>query len=103
MVDGGSAYQPAADRVSLTPGRHQVTVEALGYSPATFEVNPAPDEKMTKTVTLERLPAAEMISRAEKLYSQRAYRDVLTLCKYVFELDGNNPPAHRLAGLLKPR
>lgn len=74
-------------------------MDALGYSPATFEVNPVPDEKITKSITLERLPTAELISRAEKLYSQRAYRDVLTLCKYAFELDGNNPSAHRLAGL----
>lgn len=98
-VDAGSEYQPATERVSLTPGRHQVTVDALGYGPATFEVNPAPDEKITKSITLERLPIVELITRAEKLYSQRAYRDVLILCKYAFELDGNNPSAHRLAGL----
>jgi hypothetical protein len=98
-VDGGAQTQPATDRVSLAPGRHRVTVEALGHAPATFEVDPAPDERIAKSVTLARLPAAELVRRAESLYNQRAYQDVLTLCNYVFEADGNNPSAHRLAGL----
>jgi hypothetical protein len=98
-VDGDAATQPVNERLSLTPGQHRITVDALGYAPATFEINPLPDEKITKSITLERLPTVEIIRQAEKLYNQRAYADVLTLCKYVFESDGNNPAAHRLAGL----
>ncbi len=98
-VDGGGALQPLTERLSLTPERHQITVDALGYAPATFELNPAPDDKVTKAVTLERLPTDELIRQAEKLYSQHAYADVRTLCKYIFESDNNNSAAHRLTGL----
>lgn len=98
-VDGAAETQPAAERVLLPPGRRRVTVTALGYAPSTFEVTPGPDDKLTQPVALERLPAAELMSHAERLYAQRAFRDVLTLCGYALEADGNNPTAHRLAGL----
>jgi hypothetical protein len=98
-VDGGAEIKPAREKLSLTPGKHQITVDALGYTPVTFEVNPAPDEKIAKPLTLERLPPAELVRLAERLYGQRAYRDVLTLSEYALESDAANGPAHRLAGL----
>ena len=98
-VDGGAEIKPAREKLLLTPGKHQITVDALGYVPVTFEVNPAPDEKIAKPLTLERLPVAELVGQAERLYGQRAYRDVLTLSEYALESDAANGPAHRLAGL----
>jgi hypothetical protein len=98
-VDGGAEIKPAREKLLLTPGKHQITVDALGYVPVTFEVNPAPDEKIAKPLTLERLPVPELMSQAERLYELRAYRDVLTLSEYALESDAANGPAHRLAGL----
>lgn len=98
-VDGGAESKQARERLLLTPGKHQITVDALGYAPVTFEVNPAPDEKIAKPLTLERLPVAELVSQAERLYALRAYRDVLTLSEYALASDAANGPAHRLAGL----
>jgi hypothetical protein len=98
-VDGGAEIKPAREKLLLAPGKHQITVDALGYTPVTFEVNPAPDENIAKPLTLERLPVAELVRQAERLYGQRAYRDVLTLSEYALESDAANGPAHRLAGL----
>lgn len=98
-VDGGAEIKPAREKLSLTPGKHQITVDALGYAPVTFEVNPAPDEKIAKHLTLERLSVAELVGQAERLYELRAYRDVLTLGEYALERDAANGPAHRLTGL----
>lgn len=98
-VDGGAETKPAREKLLLTPGKHQITVDALGYAPVTFEVNPAPDEKIAKPLTLERLPAAELVRQAGRLYELRAYRDALTLSEYALESDAANGPAHRLAGL----
>jgi hypothetical protein len=97
-VDGGNETQPASERLFLVPGGHRITVVALGYAPNTFEVDPAPGEKITKPITLERLPVAEIMRQAEASFAQRAYADVLTLCGYIFEADADNAPAHRLIG-----
>jgi hypothetical protein len=98
-VDNETELQPAGERVSLSPGPHWLAVEALGHTPATFEVNLSADEKLAKSLTLRRLPVAELASQAESFYTRRAYADVHTLCKYIFEIDGNHPTAHRLDGL----
>jgi hypothetical protein len=95
----GETTRPISEKILLTPGRHRVTVDALGHAPAMFEVAPVPDEKITKTVVLERLPPADLVRQAEKLYEQRAFASVRALCAYVFEADAGNAPAHRLAGL----
>jgi hypothetical protein len=87
------------EKISVSPERHLITVAALGYVANVFEINPAPDDVLSRTVTLERHSPAELITQAQALYEQRAFGNVLTLTGYIFERDNNNSAAHRLAGL----
>jgi hypothetical protein len=87
------------EEIALAPGRHQLTVEALGHKPVTLEVNLPPGAKEKRSVKLERLPLAELAAQAEVAYQARAYANVLKLCGYMFEADAAYAPAHRLAGL----
>ena len=89
------------DRISVTPERHLITVEALGHVPKVFEINPAPDEAVNTSAVLERYPVAELIKQARQLYEQRVFADVITLCKYIFESDRNNATAHALTGVVR--
>lgn len=96
---GGAVRISRTEKISVTPEAHLITVEALGYVPSIFEINPAPDESVSRAVTLKRYAVAELLKQAQALYDQRAFADVFTLCNYVFESDQNNAAAHRLAGL----
>jgi hypothetical protein len=60
----------------------------------------APDETLKRAVTLERLPIAELVARAESAFRASAYEDVLTLCGYALEADPAAPAAHRLKGMV---
>lgn len=97
-VDGGEARPLTAEPVTLAPGVHRVEVDALGYAPAAVEITTAPGETPRRSVTLERLPVAELIARAEAALRASAYEDVLTLCGYVYEAGSATPAAHRLEG-----
>jgi PEGA domain len=100
-VDGADAARPLnAEPISLPPGPHRVEVDALGYAPASLELTAAPDEVLKRAVTLERLPAAELVARAEAAFRADAYEDVLTLCGYALEADDSAPAAHRLEGMV---
>lgn len=100
IVDDQKSTKLVSDRILLTPGHHILTVESLGYAPVKFELSVGPDESVKKEVTLDRLPVATLQSQATALFLNRAYDDVLKLCSYIREADGNNATAHRLTGLV---
>ena len=87
------------EKISVTPERHVITVEALGYAPEVFEINPAADEVVTRAVKLKPYTADALLKQAQARYDQRAFADVFTLCNYVFESNKNDPTAHRLVGM----
>lgn len=87
------------EKISVTPERHLITVEALGYAPEVVEINPAPDEAVSRAVTLKRYTDDALLKQAQARYDQRAFADVFTLCNYVFESNKNDPTAHRLVGM----
>ncbi len=98
-VDQQSEQRAVNEELALTPGRHQLTVEALGHKPVTLEVDLPPGAKEKRTVKLDRLSPAELAQQAETAYRSRAYASVLKLCGYMFEAEAGSPSAHRLAGL----
>jgi len=100
-VDQQTEQRAVNEEIALPPGRHQLTVEALGHKPVTLEVNLAPGAKEKRSVKLDRLPLAELAQQAEAAYRSRAYASVLKLCGYMFEADAASPIAHRLAGLAR--
>lgn len=99
-VDGQGAQHPARETLQLSPGRHRVSVEALGYAPAVFEAELRSGATHKETVKLQRLPVASLAAAAEEKYRSRAYGDVLTLCRYIFEASADDAFAHRLAGMV---
>lgn len=99
VVDGQGSAKPVSERILLSPGNHSLVIDALGYSPVKLEFSVAPDESLTREVTLERLPIPALLSQATSLFQNRAYDDVLKLCGYVFEVDRANAVANQLAGL----
>jgi hypothetical protein len=90
--------QPVSERVSLPPGAHTLTFEALGYAPITMQLNAAPDEGIDREVRLERLPVTALQTLAENLLARRAFDDVLKLSRYILESDNASGAAHRLQG-----
>jgi hypothetical protein len=99
-VDGGEPRPLTSEPLALAPGAHRVEVDALGYAPAALELTATPGETAKKTVSLERLPVAELTARAEATFRASAYEDVLRLCAYVFEAEPAAPAAHRLEGMV---
>jgi len=97
-VDNQTPPIPFIDRLSLPPGAHTLSVEALGYAPDKFQLNVGPDETVSREVKLERLPTSALQSQAASLLAGRAYDDVLKLCSYILETDNSNAVAHRLEG-----
>ena len=100
-VDQQTEQRAVNEEIALPPGRHQLTVEALGHKPVTLEVNLPPGAKEKRSVRLDRLPLAELAQQAEAALKSRAYASVLKLCGYMFEADAASPIAHRLAGLAR--
>lgn len=94
----GKAKRSAHDQLSLRPGNHVITVEALGYTPVKFDLTVEPDQALSRDVTLERLPLSTLQLQAEGLLEKRAYDDVRKVSKYIFEADKENGVAHRLEG-----
>jgi hypothetical protein len=100
-VDGGDPRPLTAEPIALAPGPHRVEVDALGYAPVPLELTAAPGETTKRSVTLERLPVAELNARAEAAFRASAYEDVLTLCGYAYEAEPAAPIAHRLEGMVR--
>jgi hypothetical protein len=99
-VDSHKFAKPVSERISLSPGSHKLLVDALGYAPITLELTVGPDESVKREVRLERFPLATLQSQATALFLNRAYDDVLKLCNYIRDADGDNATAHRLSGLV---
>jgi hypothetical protein len=85
--------------LSLSPGPHTVTVEALGFAPATLSLTPAANEKLERQVELQPLPVAELLAQADALFKRQDWGQVQALCRHVFKADAGNAAAHRLSGL----
>jgi tetratricopeptide (TPR) repeat protein len=98
-LDNQETHLAITEPLSVSPGRHSVTVDALGYEPSTFEVSPGPGETVRKSVTLARLPVEALITQAQSYFDKQAYENVLTLCRYIFEVEARHPAASRLMGL----
>jgi hypothetical protein len=99
-VDKDEARPLNAEPILLAPGPHHVEVDALGYAPAVLDLATSPDEVLKKPLTLERLPVAELVGRAEVGFRANAYEDVLMLCTFALEADASAPAANRLAGMV---
>lgn len=100
IVDGQRSAAPINERILLSPGRHTLMIDAIGYNPVKLELSVAPDESLKREVTLERLPLPSLQSQATSLFQNRAYDDVLKLCSYIFEVDRANGTANQLTGLV---
>ena len=100
-IDQQAPAKSVSDRILLSPGQHKITVEALGYTPTTFELSVGPEETVAKQINLERLPLAALQTQAASLFLNRAYDDVLKLTQFMFEADAASPAAHRLVGLVQ--
>lgn len=92
-------YQTLTSPLVIQPGKHQVTIEAPGYSPFTFAIDLAPDSVERRDVSLKRLSVGELREVAERRYRERAYQDVLRLTQFALEVEPHDPAANRLAGL----
>jgi hypothetical protein len=99
-IDSQNTSKSVQDKIPLAPGRHNVTVEALGYTPASFEVTVTPEEVVSKQITLERMSIASLRAQATTLFGTRAYDDVLKLAQFILEADAANGGAHLLIGLV---
>lgn len=99
LIDDQREYQSLKAKLQLPPGHHRISVEALGYATNILEVDLAPDKTENRNVTLERLTVPQLKEQADRLYRARAYKDVLKLSQYLFEVEPNNAAANRLAGL----
>lgn len=100
-IDNQKSAKSIEEKILLPPGQHRISVEALGYSTATFEVTVAPEEVVSKQITLERMSVATLRSQAVTLFSSRAYDDVLKLAQFILEGEPANGGAHLLIGLVQ--
>jgi PEGA domain len=99
-INNQKTSKSVQEKIPLAPGRHTISVEALGYTPANFEISVAPEEVVSKQITLERMPIASLRSQAATLFASRAYDDVLKLAQFMLEADATNGGAHLLIGLV---
>jgi hypothetical protein len=99
-TDNQKTSKSVQEKILLAPGRHNISVEALGYTPTNFEITVTPEEVVSKQVTLERMPIASLRSQATTLFGSRAYDDVLKLAQFMLEADATNSGAHLLMGLI---
>ena len=99
-IDSQKTSKSVQEKIPLAPGRHNISVEALGYTPASFEITVTPEEVVSRQMTLERMPIASLRSQATTLFGSRAYDDVLKLAQFMIEADANNGGAHLLIGLV---
>ena len=100
-VGGQKTSKSVQEKVLLAPGRHSIWVEALGYTPISFEITVTPEEVVTKPITLERMPVASLRSLATTLFGSRAYDDVLKLAQFMLDADPTNSGAHLLIGMVQ--
>lgn len=98
-VDDAAARYDAYEPLQLAPGSHRITVEALGYAPASVEVTAVAGGSESRAVNLQRLALADLRTQAENSYQARHYAEVYTLCKYLLEAETQSAFAHRLLGL----
>jgi hypothetical protein len=99
-LDRETSSRPVTEKLWLSPGKHTITVKALGYAPAEFEVVVKPEETITKELKLERLPINALQEQAGSFFSSRAYDDVVKLAQYMLEADSASAAANRLLGLV---
>jgi len=99
-IDSQKTSKSVQEKILLAPGRHNISVEALGYTPASFEITVTPEEVVSKQITLERMPIASLRTQATTLFGSRAYDDVLKLAQFMLEADATNSGAHLLMGLI---
>lgn len=99
-IDNQKTSKSVQEKIPLGPGRHNISVEALGHTPVSFEVTVAPEEMVSRQITLERMPIASLRSQAATLFNSRAYDDVLKLAQFIIEADAANGGAHLLIGLV---
>lgn len=99
-IDSQKISKSVQEKIPLAPGRHNISVEALGYTSESFEIMVTPEEVVSKQITLERMPIASLRSQATTLFGSRAYDDVLKLAQFMLEADATNGGAHLLMGLV---
>lgn len=99
-IDSQKSPNSITEKILLSPGNHVITVEALGYATARFDISVKPEESLTKTLKLDRLSVNDLQAQAQTLFSRRAYDDVLKLTQFIFEADAINAAANKLAGLV---
>lgn len=99
-INNQKTSKSVQEKIPLAPGRHSISVEALGYTPANFEITVTPEEVVSKQITLERMPIATLRSQATTLFASRAYDDVLKLAQFMLEADATNGGAHLLIGMV---
>jgi hypothetical protein len=99
-IDSQKTSKSIQEKILLAPGRHNISVDALGYTRTSFEIAVTPEEAVSKQITLERMPIASLRSQAMTLFGSRAYDDVLKLAQFILDADATNSGAHLLIGLV---
>lgn len=99
-INNQKTSKSVREKIPLAPGRHNISVEALGYTPANFEITVTPEEAVSREITLERMAIASLRSQATTLFASRAYDDVLKLAQFMLEADATNGGAHLLIGMV---
>jgi hypothetical protein len=99
-VDTDAASKSVTEKILLGPGKHRISVKALGYAPVEFELTVRPEETIARDLKLERLPINVLQEQANLFYSRHAHDDVIKLAQFILEADANNAAANRLLGLV---
>jgi len=100
QADGDEKLFETSEPFSVEPGRRKVVVTALGFKPLALELDLQPNQRIEKTVSLERLPVAEMLVQAEQFFREKSFDKTIQLSRYVIETEPNNGAANRLIGTI---
>ncbi len=100
QIDGDEKKYDLTEVIPLESGRRKLIIKALGYAPLALELDLKPNQKVEKTITLERLPIAELLNQAGQYVNNKSLTEALKLCQSVLEAEPANAAAKRLMGMI---
>ncbi len=100
QADGDEKLFETSEPFSVKPGRRKVVITALGFKPLMLEMDLQPNQRVEKTVSLERLPVGEMLVQAEQFLREKSFDKTIQLARYVLETEPNNGAANSLIGTI---
>jgi hypothetical protein len=100
QAEGDEKIHDASEPFSIEPGRRRLFITALGHKSLTIELTLQPNQRVEKSVELERLPVAGLILQAEQFLKDKSFDKTLRLARYALEAEPNNGAANRLIGTI---